>query len=469
MINLSFILQSLGDICGSSSIIYKPELLISYTQDWRKRYHGTAIAVVFPYTVEQIQQLVKFCGEHQIALIPQGGNTSTCGAATPLANYTQPQLIINLQKLNKIIEIDQQNYSITVEAGCTLQQIHNSLSAYGLHFPLTLASQDSCQIGGNLATNAGGTQVIKYGMIRDLTLGLQAVMPDGSLINQLYKLRKNNTYFDLKQLLIGSEGTLGIITHACLKIYPQPPQLLTFLCACDTISQALELLAKLKYYYTNNVSSFEIIKFETWQIYQHYFPLDPEIAKMPWSIIAEIEINNDFIIDNLIDIFGQCKIDLTSTIIAINELERKKLWQLREQIPLAEKQYGYAAKHDIALPLSNLEDFLAENMPKLIHLIPNGYFSIFGHLGDGNLHYNFGLANSSLVDLAELEHTISPIVYTDVIKYSGTISAEHGIGQSKIFWLKNFYTSAEYQLLSQIKSLIDPQNLFNPSKVILKS
>lgn len=459
------ILKQLYQICGQDNVIDNPQLTNPYTHDWRKRYHGSAIAVVFPENEQQVQELVHFCLSSQIAIIPQGGNTSTCGAATPLSNYNKPQLIINLQRMNKIISLDCDNYSLTVEAGCTLQQVQDYVNAHGLYFPLSLASQGSCQIGGNLATNAGGVQVLKYGMIRDLTLGLRAVLANGETLDGLTALRKDNTYLDLKQLLIGSEGTLGIITHASLKLFPIPPAYCTLMFPVTSIAQALQLLHQLKAYYTNNVSAFEIIKRDSWQIYQNYFEFRHELCEAPWSILCEIEVNNDFVLENLLTLLEQSEIDLNQSIIASSESERQSLWQLREQIPLAEKQYGYAAKHDISLPLSQIEDFVISNSAKLKELEPRGYFSIFGHLGDGNLHYNFGIAGVDSQQISALEKSVNPVVYQDVIVRGGSISAEHGIGQSKKHWFEKFCDPVSYQLMQQIKQQLDPLNLFNPGKM----
>ena len=461
------ILNQLYQICGQDNVIDNPQLTNPYTTDWRKRYHGSAIAVVFPQTQLQIQELVRFCQAQQIAIIPQGGNTSTCGAATPLSDYNKPQLIVNLQRMNQIIDFDSANYSITVEAGCTLQQVQDYASEHGLYFPLSLASQGSCQIGGNLATNAGGVQVLKYGMIRDLTLGLRAVLANGEVLDGLTALRKDNTYLDLKQLLIGSEGTLGIITHATLKLLPIPPAYCTLMFPVSGIAQALQLLQQLKTYYTNNVSAFEIIKRDSWQIYQNYFDFKHEICDAPWSIICEIEINNDFALENLLTLLEQSEIDLNQSIVASSEQERQYLWQLREQIPLAEKQHGYAAKHDISLPLSQLEDFVTSTSAKLKEIEPRGYFSIFGHLGDGNLHYNFGLAGADNKQIIELEQLVNPIVYQDVIARGGSISAEHGIGQSKKEWLQQFCDPVSYRLMLQLKQQLDPSNLLNPGKIFV--
>lgn len=465
--NENKLIRELIQLCGEKNIIYSERLMSGYLEDWRKRYHGKALAVVFPGNTEEIQELVKFCQREQIAITTQGGNTSTCGGATPLTYYTKPQIIINLKRMNKILNIDKDNLSMTVEAGCTLQQIKDHIKQYNLCFPLSLASQGSCQIGGNLATNAGGTQVLKYGMIRDLTLGLQAVLPNGETLDQLYSLRKNNTYIDLKQLLIGSEGTLGIITHASLKLRPRTIDYFTCMVEVNNLKEAIDLLHKLQESYNNAVSAFEIIKHDTWQIYQTFFPTPQISFNMPWLILIELEVNNDFQKDNVINKLQDFGINFDNCIVADSEKTRQFLWKIREEIPLAEKQFGYAAKHDISLPISKLEEFITLNQQKLLEIEPSGYFSIFGHLGDGNLHYNFGIKNSTQEQIGELEKKVNHLVYKDVIYLGGSISAEHGIGQAKKEWLKYFQNKTAYNLMKQIKNLIDPNDIFNPGKVFI--
>lgn len=453
------------EICGNN-VVTKPELMSAHLTDWRKRYTGNAIAILFPENTSQIVAIIKYCQQKKIAITPQGGNTSTCGAATPLANHTAPQIVINLARMNKVIEVDRVNSSITIEAGCTLEMVQEVAASHNLYFPLTLASQGTCQIGGNLATNAGGTQVLKYGMMRDLTLGLEVVLPNGNIIQNNHKLRKNNTYLDLKQIFIGSEGTLGIISRATLKLFPLPVNYLTFMLPVEKLVTALTLLEKLKHYYLNNVSAFEIIKNDSQKLYNQQFPA----AKLPfaanWLLLAELEINADFNLDNFISLLESIGIKPDDVLIASNDKQRRDLWLIREHIPLAEKAYGYAVKHDISLPLGKIEEFLTTNMPKLIGIEADGYFSIFGHLGDGNLHYNFGKKGASLAETEALEERVSKIVYQDVINFGGSIAAEHGIGIAKKQWFKKYTPSENLQLLQALKNQLDPLNLFNPGKIL---
>lgn len=454
-----------NEICGNNNVITKTELMSTYLTDWRKRYTGRAIAILFPENTKQIVAIIKYCQQEKIAITPQGGNTSTCGAATPLTNHTAHQIIINLARMNRVIEIDSENSSITVEAGCTLQMVQELAAEHNLYFPLTLASQGSCQIGGNLATNAGGIQVLKYGMMRDLTLGLEVVLANGDIIQSNHKLRKNNTYLDLKQLFIGSEGTLGIITNATLKLFPAPVSYLTFMLPLDNLALALNFLARLRQNYSNNVSAFEIIKGDSQKLYNQQFPDAKLSFTANWLLLAELEINADFSLDNFTQLLESIDINLDNVLIASNDKQRKDLWLIREHIPLAEKAYGYAVKHDISLPLGKIEEFLVTNMPKLKQIEDDGYFSIFGHLGDGNLHYNFGKKGATLAETESLEERISEIVYQDVVNLGGSIAAEHGIGISKKKWFKKHLPAESLQLLQTIKNQLDPSNLFNPGKI----
>jgi FAD/FMN-containing dehydrogenase len=459
------LISALRDICGPNGIITDLTALRPYQIDWRERYHGNAIALALPQNTEELIALVKLCQQQQIAIIPQGGNTSTCGGAVPLSNYYQPQLIINLKRMKRILNLDRVNNSLTVEAGCSLTQVQQAAQAAGLYFPLSLASEDSCQIGGNLATNAGGIHVLKYGMMRELTLGLEAILPDGSLLSCNTALRKNNTYLDLKQLLIGSEGTLGIISQATLRLFPPIYDYFTFSVAVNSLSQALCLLECLRANYSNNVAAFEILKAETIELMLAYHPDERLLLRAPWQLIVELEITTEFSLERFYRLLDELPLDLNQLIVATTPTERKAIWQIRELVPLVEKQHGYALKHDIALPLSALEEFLAVNMPKLLACVPHGYFSIFGHLGDGNLHYNFGIKGASRHSISQLEQQISPLVYADVVALGGSIAAEHGIGQTKVAALPTTLNSINYQLLRQIKNMLDPANLFNPGKI----
>ncbi len=301
--------------------------------------------------------------------------------------------------------------------------------------------------------------VIKYGMMRDLVLGIEAILPDGSSVNQLNGLRKNNTYFDLKQLFIGSEGTLGIITQATLKLFPQPIQYTTVLCGVANLSTACHLLRHLTKKYS--ICAFEIINKLTQQIYnKHFKPAELKLSA-PWLILFEIESGESFDLEELTLILSEQALDLHQVIVACNEKERKSLWAIRESIPLAEKMEGLAVKHDISLPISNIETFIAHNRETILNKYPKAQIIIFGHLGDGNLHYNIQLNSFD----ALIENDINKLVYADVYKYAGSFSAEHGIGVLKKHWMAKYYDPVSYKLALSIKQLVDPNNILNPGKI----
>jgi FAD/FMN-containing dehydrogenase len=456
------LLAKLAIIVGKDHVITDLTQQLTYLADWRGRYEGYAFAVVKPQTTNQIVELIKFCQINNIKIIPQGGNTSLSGGATPSNQMEIRQIVINLSLMNKILSIDTQNNSITVQAGCTLAQIIQQAEAHQRYFPLSIASLDSCQIGGNIATNAGGIHVIKYGMMRDMVLGLEVVLADGKILNGLNGLRKNNSYLDLKQLFIGSEGTIGIITKAVLKLYPKPTDYVTGLMGVKTIPQAINLLNQLSVYFS--VCAFEIIGKTMQEIYNTNFGANKLPLGDDWVILFELETNN---VDGTLDLLSKCELDVERLIISDNLTSRDDLWQIRENLPVAEKMHGVAIKHDISLPISKIEQFIKLNEKNIQNYYSNAQIIIFGHLGDGNLHYNIQLATREET-IAE-ENNINQIVYTDVLNLGGSISAEHGIGQLKKFWYKQAVDSVSYNLAKQIKQLLDPKNLFNPGKIFNES
>ncbi|HLX53206.1 MAG TPA: FAD-binding oxidoreductase [Aquella sp.] len=455
------LLAKLLAIVGEDYIITDPKQQQTYLTDWRGRYVGQAVAIVKPQTKDQIVELVKLCQIDNINIIPQGGNTSLSGGATPLNQSSPPQIIFNFSCMNKILEIDAENNSITVEAGCTLAQIIAAADAHNRYFPLKIASLDSCQIGGNIATNAGGIHVIKYGMMRDMVLGLEVVLADGRILNGLNSLRKNNSYLDLKQLFIGSEGTLGIITQAVLKLYPKPTDYVTGLIGVKTISQAINLLNQLSVYFS--VCTFEIVGKNMQDIYNANFSINKLPLSDDWVILFELETNN---VDGTLDLLSKYDLDTKQLIISDNLASRRSLWQMRENLPEAEKMHGVAIKHDISLPISKIEQFIKLNEKNIRKRYPEAQIIIFGHLGDGNLHYNVQLSTQE--NTIASEKNINQIVYADVLKLGGSISAEHGIGQLKPFWYKQSTDPVSYDLARHIKKLLDPKNLFNSNKIFNK-
>ena len=474
-------IKSLIKLVGIDSVVSESLLKKPDETDWRNRFYGESIAVVFPTSTEIVVKVVEFCNNSNISIIPQGGNTSLCGGSVPLTKSNKLQLILNLSKMNKILGFNHQNNIITVEAGCTLQTVANYANGNSLYFPLNIASKGSCQIGGNIATNAGGIHVIKYGTMRNLVLGLEAVLSDGTIVNQLNQLHKNNTNFDLKQLFIGSEGTLGIITKANLALYPQPLAFFTGFIGVDSIIQALDILNQFKA--KSDICAFEIINKEAQDLYNNTFKNKQIPIQHEWVILFEAELfdlditNNDYQIAQdkitlaLISILQKQKINLDHIIIANNNKEREEFWHIRENIPLVEKTSGVAIKHDIAIPLNQISSFINKNIQNLdkndaLSKIPHKKI-IFGHLGDGNLHYNIQFFTHDKLLIEKLEPEINQMVYDDLTEFGGTFSAEHGIGQLKTLCYQKYCDPASYKIAKQIKILLDPKSLLNPAKIFM--
>ena len=453
-------LAALKQLVPPSCLILEDSHKKIFETDWRGRYSNPCMAVVMVDTITQIQQIIQWCNKFNIAIVPQGGNTSTCGSAVP-APINKPQIIINFSQFNHILEVNPLNNSMSVECGCSLKQVQQTASKYNLYFPLSIGSEDTCQIGGNIATNAGGINVLKYGTMRDLVLGLEVVLANGEIVNQLYNLRKNNTNFDLKQLFIGSEGTLGIITRANLKLFPKVSNYCTGMLSVTTLAVVPDILSALQQKYS--VSAFEIINQLTQDMYNQKFTQEPFMLHGPWVILFEIELCIEIDIEPIQQMLNQHTI--TQCILTQNPEIRQKMWVCRKNIAHAEKQYGLAIKHDLALPLNNIMQFIQTNQQNILRQYPNAQFIIFGHWGDGNLHYNIRLNQLTPDNFMDFENIINEIVYADIQLYGGSFSAEHGIGMLKKKWFKQYYDSQSYQLAQSIKQLVDKNNILNPSKI----
>lgn len=460
----SYLIKSFKENFPNLEILDNKEQYATYIRDWRGHYCGRVLLVIFPKNNKDIQKIIKHCTLYKISITTQGGNTSLCGGSVPLANHAK-QIIINMKNFNKTIKFDYFNKSITLESGCTLKNVQELALKHDLYFPLSIASENVAQIGGLIATNAGGLHVIKYGTMRELILGLEVILPSGKIINQLKVLRKANTNFDLKQLFIGSEGTLGIITKATLKLFPKPKNYVTNLVACNDISQSILLLDYLNKKF--NICAFEIINKTTQKIYNACNKNKPLPVHGEWIILFEIEAYNDFNLDNLYVILQNLKIN--DAIINTNQETRQTLWNFREAIPIAEKQIVkdknfHIIKHDISLPISNINIFIQQANKLLLKLNKNIKLIIFGHLGDGNLHFNI-ILKKNIISCKNIDILVNKIVYNLVKKNNGCFSAEHGIGQLKKRWLRKYYDKNSFILAKAIKKQIDPNNIFNPGKI----
>ncbi|MBA3034124.1 MAG: FAD-binding oxidoreductase [Gammaproteobacteria bacterium] len=471
------LIDSLRATLGATHVLTDPFDIAPYCTDWRGRYSGQPLCVVKPADAAEVAAVVQYCNAAGVAIVPQGGNTGLCGGATPLGPARQPggEVIVSLTRLNHVRAIDPANNTLTVEAGCTLASVKDAAAAAGRLFPLSLAAEGTATIGGNLATNAGGVQVLRYGNARELCLGLEVVLPDGRLWDGLCGLRKNNTGYDLKQLFIGAEGTLGLITAAVLKLFPQPTHSATAWVAVPEPAAAVALLSLLREQLGDRVTAFELIGRPALDLVLKHLPdsRDPLVNRPPWQVLVEIV---DTLQPNLADTLGKALESALATgieaghandaTIAQSLSQARALWALREGIPTAQKIEGLSIKHDISVPISRLPEFIARADAALIAAFPGIRIVCFGHLGDGNLHYN--PSNPTAADNAAFiaqTATVNRIVHDIANDLGGSISAEHGIGQLKRAELLRYKSEVEMDMMRALKQALDPQHLMNPGKI----
>lgn len=441
-----------------------------YCTDKRGRYSGTALAVVFPSNTHQVAELVKLCAENNIAIVPQGGNTSLCGGSVPTSQIRQ--VVLNLSRMNRIRAIDPTNYTMTVEAGCTLAKVREAAEQNNRLFPLELtAILRYCEIGGNLSTNAGGNGVLRYGNARDLVLGLEVVLPDGRIWNGLRSLRKDNSGYDLKQLFLGAEGTLGIITAAVLKLFPRPQSSATACVAIANPSAAVRLLAHIRATCGDTLSSFEIISRSCLDLVFKHIPETCEPFSRQYEyylLIQSCDVLQNPLGDalrNAIQNFGG---DIQEFAITADTDAAEKWWRLRQSISEAQKCEGISIKHDVSVPISRVAEFIGCADAVLEDAFPGIRIVSFGHMGDGNIHYNASMPDpeKNKIFIAQHESAVNKLVYEVVHKMDGSISAEHGLGQLKRDTIRDYKDPLELELMRNIKQAIDPQGLMNPGKVL---
>jgi FAD/FMN-containing dehydrogenase len=464
------LLAALRQALGPAHVLTDGDLS-AWEIDWRKRCRGRALAVVRPASTDEVAAVVRACAAHAAPLVPQGGNTGLVGGSVPDASGTQ--VLLSLSRLRRIRDIDAANASMTVEAGCVLQTVQEAAAAAGLLFPLSLAAEGSCSIGGNLATNAGGTQVLRYGNARELCLGLEVVTPQGEVWQGLGGLRKDNTGYDLRDLYIGSEGTLGVITAATLKLYPQPVATSTALAGCASLHAALELLALARARLGAGLTGFEVMgEFALSLVHRHFPQLPRPLAPCAWTVLieqsdAESQAHARALFEGLL----QAALErgwIADAAVAETLEQSRAMWHLRESIPLAQALAGANVKHDIALPASRIEAFVAATDAALRRRFAGVRLVNFGHLGDGNLHYNVqspeGMAADDFLSAHEAE--VNALVYDAVSAHGGSISAEHGIGVLKREELVQRKSPVALRLMREIKRALDPQGLMNPGRVL---
>jgi FAD/FMN-containing dehydrogenase len=466
------LIDQLRTLVGAQGLLTDKNDVEPYVQDWRGIYVGETAAVVRPANTEEVAAVVRACAASRTPIVPQGGNTGMCMAAVPRVGRNE--IVLSLARMNRIREVDALNNTLTAEAGVVLANIQQAAADVDRLFPLSLGAEGSCTIGGNLSTNAGGVNVLRYGNTRELVLGLEVVLPDGRVWNGLRSLRKDNTGYDLKQLFVGAEGTLGIITAAVLKLFPRPSASTTAWAAVKSPEAALKLLALLRQHCGDRINAFELISRACVELVLRHIPgtRDPLTASHEWYVLTELadsqpgeKLRQELEAALQDGLESELVLDAT---IAESGGQSQALWRIRETIPEAARgEPGMLYRHDIAVAVSAVPDFVRVAGPALQERFPGAKVICFGHLGDGNLHYNAFIPGRSRSEAAAREaHDVTDLVYDIVQRFGGSFSAEHGVGLAKVSELVRYKSAVEVDLMRSIKRTLDPQDLMNPGKVL---
>ena len=464
-------LGELRAVVGGGAWLDSPEDTAPFLADFRRLYRGATPLVLLPRSVDEVARILGICDREQVAVVPHGGNTSYCGGATP--DETGSQVVLCLRRLNRIRQIDAANYSMIVEAGCTLAETQAAAREADRLFPLSLGSEGTAQIGGNLSTNAGGTAVLRYGMMRDLVLGLEVVLADGRVLQSLKSLRKDNTGYDVKSLFVGAEGTLGIITAACLKLFPQPADTATALVGIDTPQQALDLLARLRTAAGDQVTSFELIPRLGVELTVKHVPgvADPLSQNAPWYLLIELSSPNPQ--QSLLTLLATALEDaaarggIQDAMIAGSIAQAQAMWKLRESVPEAQRRHGASLKHDVSVPVSAIPALIEEGSALARRLAPEGDVISYGHAGDGNLHFNVSQKTGADIKSFMARGPVLELAMFDLVEsLGGSISAEHGIGRLKAAEFARRADPVELAVMRELKRALDPKGILNPGKVL---
>jgi len=467
--NSDDLVRQLAELVGPANLRTGDEMA-SHLTDWRGRYTGRARAVVLPGSTEEVAAVVRCCASFGVPMVPQGGNTGLVGGATP--DNDGRAVVICLSRMNRVLAVDAANSTMVVEAGCLLANAQAAAAGAQRLFPLSLAAEGSCTIGGNIATNAGGVHVVRYGVMRDLVLGLEVVLPSGEIWNGLRALRKDNTGYDLKHLFIGAEGTLGIVTRAVLKLFPLPTAHATAWLSADSPAAFVDIFCKLQTRFAARLVAFELISRPVLEVLFKHFPdaVDP-LPDADWVALVQLEDGgDDATLRHALEIGVAAEIAaglIGNAVIAQSLAQAEALWWLREHAPEAEKRDGVSVKHDISLPVSSVPKFLVAAESALVERFPGVDILCFGHLGDGNLHYNVRYADAERNHaLIAGQEAVNSIVYDLVAGRGGSISAEHGVGQLKTKALPHYKSGVELAMMARIKAALDPRRLMNPGRIV---
>jgi FAD/FMN-containing dehydrogenase len=447
-------------LIGDKNVLTAAHDTAPYTTDWRKQYRGEALCVLRPASTAEVAAVMGLCAREGIAMVPQGGNTGLSGGSVPTG--ARAEVVLSLSRLNRIRGIDALNDTMTVEAGCVLASIQQAANEAGRLFPLSLAAEGSCQIGGNLSTNAGGVNVLRYGNAREQVLGLEVVLPDGRVWDGLRALRKDNTGYDLKHLFLGAEGTLGVITAAVLKLRPKPSANVTAWIGLRDPARAVALLARLRQDLGERISAFELISRRCLESVLQHAPAirDPLASPHPWYVLVELADAGvaAALAAQAEQALGACAELIDDAVLASSTAQSQALWKIRESIP--EAQFANV-KHDVSVPVSKVPELIERASAALEAAFPGAPIYAFGHIGDGNIHYNVG-DQALLARRAE----VNRVVYDVVAGLDGSISAEHGLGQLKREEIRHHKSALELELMRALKRALDPQGLMNPGKVL---
>ncbi|MCR9214642.1 MAG: FAD-binding oxidoreductase [Proteobacteria bacterium] len=464
------VIAQISEIVGPNAVLIDEADMQGFVVEWRDKFFGKARAVVQPKTTEEVAEVVKICAASKTPLVPQGGNTSLVGGSIPFTGGDE--IILSLSRMNTIRDVDPLNGTMTVDAGCILANLQQAALEKGFHFPLRIGSEGSCQIGGNISTNAGGVQVLHYGNAREQVLGLEVVLPDGRIWDGLTSLRKDNTGYDLKQLFIGAEGTLGIVTGAVVKMYPEPKYTQIALVAIPSVEAAVEFLSLARQMSGDQVTAIELISRYCIDMVVRHVPnfTDPMPTRYDWHLLVELSSSSTPTLKELMENIlaeGLEKGIVLDAIVPASEAQQQRLWNLREEISGAQKPEGGSIKHDISVPVSRFADFIREADNAVAKIVPDFRSVAFGHIGDGNVHYN-PMQPADMDREKYLSHweEISRVVHDIAVNMRGSISAEHGIGRLKADDLVHYKSEVEIELMRKIKKAFDPDGIMNPGKLL---
>ena len=462
-------IDSLQRCVGVANVLVGAADVAPYVSDWRGAFRGDALAVACPASTDEVADLVRLCRRERVPIVPQGGNTGMCGGAIPDASGTS--VVVALRRMNRILAVDPRNDTMTVEAGCVLAQVQEAAAAAARLFPLSLAAEGSCQIGGNLSTNAGGINVLRYGNARDLVLGMEAVLPDGNVWNGLRALRKDNRGYDLKQLFIGAEGTLGIITGAVLKLFPPRAERVSALAALREPKDAVTLLASIRERQGDALIAFELIGRACLDLVCAHVhgTRDPFGQRHPWYVLLDVAgpHGDGTLRGGLESLLAESaeRGFVADAVIAQTLAQGQDLWRLRESIPDAIRAAGPALRSDIAVAVDRIPRFIADATEAVFRSMPGVRIVCFGHVGDGNLHFNV-LPPAAAQARSDWSQPLYPLLYDIVAGLGGSFSAEHGVGQAKRAELARYKSDVELEMMRTLKRAFDPLNLMNPGKVL---